>query len=109
MDENKYGRNITNEEKAVMHLRQCAEWGNNTLTGCFRWLKNQLPTDNDVQALLQWMCILLHNFRMETCDRNQIKTYFQWINSAETEESDNDSCPLVSKQDVSDSSYVDYV
>ena len=36
VDENKFGRNKTNEEKALTHLRQCAEWGNNTLTGCFR-------------------------------------------------------------------------
>lgn len=80
LDENKYGKSKTDEEKALTHLRQGSEWGNHTLTGCFRRLKNRLPTDNDARALLQWSCILLHNFQTETCDRNQIKTYFENIN-----------------------------
>jgi len=83
LDENKYGKTKTDEEKALTHLRQGSEWGNHTLTGCFRRLKNRLPTNNDSRAILQWSCILLHNFRTETCDRNQIKTYFEYINKEE--------------------------
>ena len=86
LDENKYGKTKSDEEKALTHLRQGSEWGNNTLVGCFRRLKNRLPTNNDARAILQWSCILLHNFRTETCDRNQIKTYFEYINKEEEED-----------------------
>jgi hypothetical protein len=45
LDENKYGKTKTYEEHALTHLHQSAIWGNNTLTGCFRRLKNHLPTN----------------------------------------------------------------
>jgi hypothetical protein len=101
LDENKYGKTKTDEEKALTHLRQGSEWGNHTL-GCFRRLKNRLPTDNDARAILQWSCILLHNFRTETCDRNQIKTYFEYINMEEEE--DPQSVVLVQQESTSISS-----
>jgi hypothetical protein len=63
-------------EKALTHLRKCSEWRNNILTGTFRRLKTKLPTDNLKRATLQWCCILMHNWRTETCDHNQIHTYF---------------------------------
>jgi hypothetical protein len=73
-DEN---RTKTEYEKSLTHLRQCSEWGNNVLTGAFRRLKTSLPTDNLKRATIQWCCILLHNWQTETCDQNQIKTYFE--------------------------------
>ena len=73
----------TELDAMLTHIRQCAEWGNNVLTGCFRRLKQRLPTDNVKKARIQWCCILLHNWRTKTCDRNQIKTYF--ANLADTE------------------------
>jgi len=36
----------TELDAMLTHIRQCAEWGNNVLTGCFRRLKQRLPTDN---------------------------------------------------------------
>ena len=39
-------------EKALTHLRQCSEWGNNILTGTFRRLKTKLPTDNLKRATI---------------------------------------------------------
>ena len=47
LDENKYGKPKTDQEHALTHLRQSAEWGNNTLTGSFRRLKNRLPMNNN--------------------------------------------------------------
>ena len=67
-----YGQSLT-------HLRQCSEWGNNILTGCWRRLRTKLPTDNVACAQIIWVCILLHNWRMETIGRNQIRTYFNDI------------------------------
>ena len=67
-------------DNSLTHLRQCSEWGNHTLTGVFRTLQLQMPTDNVRRAKLLWACILLCNWRCETVGRNQIKTYFDHIN-----------------------------
>ena len=71
------GQERSEKDMVLTHIRQCAEWGNNVLTGVFRRLRVKLPTDNLKRAVLQWSCILLHNWRTETCSRNQIKTYFE--------------------------------
>ena len=67
-------------EMALTHLRQSSEWGNGVLVNAWRRLRAPLPTDNTKRALLMWSCVLMHNYRTETCDRNQIKTYFDNIN-----------------------------
>ena len=66
-------------DQSLTHLRQCSEWGNNILTGVFRRLRTNLPTDNVRRAYIMWSCILLHNWRTETVGRNQIQTYFDEI------------------------------
>jgi len=71
-----------NEKSLTHHLRQCSEWGNNVLTGVFCSLRTKLPTDNTKRATIQWCCILLHNWRTETCDQNQIKTYINNLNQS---------------------------
>ena len=71
------GDERTDKDKALTHIRQCAEWDNNVLTESFRRLRVKIPTSNLKRALLQWPCLLLHNWRTETCSRNQIKTYFE--------------------------------
>mmetsp|Transcript_29729 Transcript_29729/g.28588 ORF Transcript_29729/g.28588 Transcript_29729/m.28588 type:complete len:247 (-) Transcript_29729:15-755(-) len=68
------------EARALTHIRQYSEWGNNDLTGDFRRLKTQLPVDDLKRAMIQWSCILLHNERTYTCEPNQIKTYFNNLN-----------------------------
>ena len=70
----------TSYEMSLTHLRQSSEWGNGVLVNSWRSLKAPLPTDNTKRALLMWSCVLMHNYRTETCDRNQIKTYFDMIN-----------------------------
>jgi len=71
----------TSYEKSLTHLRQASEWGNGVLVNAWRRLKAPLPTNNTKRALLMWSCILMHNFRTETCERNQILTYFNNINN----------------------------
>ncbi len=66
-------------DQSLTHLRQCSEWGNNILTGCWRQLRTKLPTTNLAPSQILWACILLHNWRAETVGRNQIKTYFDDI------------------------------
>ena len=70
-------------DSQLTHLRQASEWGNNTLTGVFRRLRGKLPTNNIGRAKIMWSCILVHNFRTETVGRNQIRTYFLYINNQE--------------------------
>ena len=69
----------SDHEKQLTHLCQCSECGNQVLVGTFRRLKTQLPTDNVKRATIMWCTILLHNWRTEKCDRNQIKTYFDYL------------------------------
>ena len=66
----------TSYDKSLTHLRQSSEWGNGVLCNAWRRLRMPLPTNNTNRGLLLWSCILMHNFRTLTCDRNQIKTYF---------------------------------
>ena len=73
------GHKRSSYDQTLTHLRQCSEWGNNILTGVFRRLRTNLPTDNIRRGYIMWTCILLHNWRTETVGRNQIRTYFDDI------------------------------
>lgn len=63
----------------LTHLRQPAEWSNNSITGVYRRLQCELPTDNARRAYILWSCIFLTNWRTNTSDRNQIATYFNYL------------------------------
>ena len=81
--------NDTPKSTSLIHLRQPAEWGNNYIVSNFRRLKTELPTDHISRGWICWACILLSNWRTETMDRNQIDTYFSFVertynNSADT-------------------------
>ena len=71
----------TEHDKSLTHLRQCSEWGNNDWTKVFRRLQNKLPTNNVTRARLLWSCVFVHNFRVNTVGRSQIRSYFEFINS----------------------------
>lgn len=73
------GASRSSYDQSLTHLRQCSEWGNNILTGCWRRLRTKLPTNNVARGQIMWACILMHNWRTETVGRNQIKTYFDDI------------------------------
>ena len=66
-------------DQSLTHLRQCSEWGNNILTGNWRRLRTKLPTNNVARGQIMWACILLHNYRTETMGRNQIRSYFEYL------------------------------
>lgn len=80
-------------EKAsqTTHIRQPSEWGNNSLTGTFRRLQVELPTSNLKRAYVLWSCVLLLNWRTETCDRSQIRTYFDYLKNEADAEKDGSS------------------
>ncbi len=61
--------------QSLTHLRQCSEWGNKILTGCWRRLRTKLPTNNVAWSQIMWACILLLYWRTEIVGRNQFKTY----------------------------------
>jgi len=84
------GGEASSMDLSLTHLRQVSEWGNNTLTGVFRRLKNELRCGNEFRALLIWSCVLLHNFRTETVGRNQAKTYFDNLVHCQREEDGQD-------------------
>ena len=88
----KYEANFEDKTDAAQqttHLRQPSEWGNNTLTGAFRRLKMDMPTDNVERAYILWTCVLLTNWRTETCDRSQIRTYFDFLYDEAYRHADN--------------------
>ena len=79
---------IVQYESQLTHLRQSSEWGNHVLVDTFRRLHRRLPTDNVSRGYILWTCILLCNYRTETMGRNQIRTYFDYLQSKI--ESDNE-------------------
>ena len=80
LKEDKGGFAFSGYDQSLTHLRQSSEWGNGVLCNAFRRLRAPLPTDNVRRAHILWSCILMHNFRTNTCDRNQIRTYFDNLN-----------------------------
>ena len=76
LKDDRNGFAFTGFDMSLTHLRQASEWGNGVLVNAFRRLRRPLPTDNVRRGHILWSCILMHNFRTNTCDRNQIATYF---------------------------------
>eukprot|EP00978_Attheya_sp_CCMP212_P010786 scaffold26270_cov60-Attheya_sp.AAC.2 len=79
--DHKKGEEKSGYDEQLTALRQSSEWGNNVLplTGVYRRLTVELPTENVSRACVMWSCIFLTNWRTSTCDRNQIRTYFDYI------------------------------
>ena len=77
--DDKNGFAFTGFDESLTHLRQASEWGNGVLVNAFRRLRRPLPAENVRRAHILWSCILMHNYRTNTCDRNQIATYFNNI------------------------------
>ena len=84
MDKSEYERSLT-------HLRQASEWGNGCLTKVFRRVVSKLPTCQMRRELILWCSVLLLNFRTETMDRNQIRTYFNYVRENYQEEQQQQS------------------
>ena len=90
-EEYREGEERGDYDMTLTHLRQCSEWGNQTLTGSFCFLKDKLPTDNHKRGMIIWCCILLCNFRTETVGINQIRTYFNYLAEEEKEEEEEET------------------
>ena len=88
---------LTNEghrqlEKLLTRVRQPAEWGNNALVQAFKRLRQRLGGNDELNGELMRATILLHNWRVSTCNRNQIKSFFQQLQLDEggaTDDEDN--------------------
>mmetsp|Transcript_2786 Transcript_2786/g.8191 ORF Transcript_2786/g.8191 Transcript_2786/m.8191 type:complete len:406 (+) Transcript_2786:189-1406(+) len=82
----KFGEESSPAGRQLTHLRQPAEWANHTLTGVCRRLLLELPTDNVTRGYLLWSSIYVTNWRTNTTNRNQIKTYFDYLDQCRAAE-----------------------
>lgn len=73
---------------SLTHLRQVSEWGNGSLLKVFKRLNLPLVCSNEHRLQVQWCCVLLFNFRVDTMEINQTRTYFK---NLEIEYGDDDS------------------
>jgi hypothetical protein len=64
-------------EKDLTKLRQSTEWANNGLKQVCKRLDCKLSFDDAKNKEMLELCILLHNWRNSTCDRQQLKTFFR--------------------------------
>ena len=63
-------------EKHIIRGRQPSEWSNNQHVQFMKRLRNGLSIDDTFNSCLMELSILLHNFRVHCCDRNETKRYF---------------------------------
>jgi DDE superfamily endonuclease len=73
-------------EEFLIKAHQPAEWANNCLIQSFRRLRQVLGIFDDLNGELMVACLLLHNYRMRSCSRNQVKKYFDILEKEEQEE-----------------------
>lgn len=76
-------------EKLLIKSRQPGEWINNVLIQSFRRLRAGLGIFDDLNGDMMLVCILLHNWRTNTCNRNQVKKFFDILEKEEKEEVEN--------------------
>lgn len=76
-------------EKLLIKSRQPGEWINNVLIQSFRRLRCGLGVFDDLNGDFMLMCVLLHNWRTRTCDRNQVKKFFDILEAEEKIEVEN--------------------
>lgn len=79
------GQNIPNDmtveqyeelEEKIIHARQPNEQGNNTIVQAFRRVRQTLGVFDDTNTELMEATLLLHNWRVSTTDRNNVKKIF---------------------------------
>lgn len=69
-------RMVTRKHRAIVSLRQAAEWGMRSLQATFSRLKTRLPSNAFQRSLIVECCCYLHNFRVDTMGISQINTVF---------------------------------
>jgi DDE superfamily endonuclease len=80
-------------EKLITRARQPAEWINRDFVASFRKLRQILGIHDDINSKVMLASILIQNWRVSTCDRNQVKKFFQILKekaTCEAEMSEND-------------------
>lgn len=64
-------------EGYIRKARQPAEWINRDFVACFKRLRQILGIYDDVNSKRMLASILVHNWRVRTCERNQVKKFFE--------------------------------
>jgi hypothetical protein len=80
-------------EKLITRARQPAEWTNRDFVSSFKKLRQILGIHDDINSKLMLASILIQNWRVSTCDRNQVKKVFHILRERarrEAEMSDTD-------------------
>ena len=63
--------------RILTRIRQPTEWGNNQFVMVFKGLRQKLSTTDKFNEKLMHGAILLHNWRISTCPRNQLHSFFK--------------------------------
>jgi len=70
-------------EKSIIRCRQPSEWGNNQFMQFMHRLHAILRGDDICNGNLMELALRLHNFRVNNCDRNEVKRFFQNLEALE--------------------------
>lgn len=68
---------LCNREHLIIRARQPGEWINEDLVSYMRHLRCVLSTDDVYNGNIMEIAKLIHNFRVEHRDRNQMKHFFK--------------------------------
>ncbi len=68
--------NLIHLSNVYTSLRQASEWGMRGLQGTFPQCKKRLPSNKEKRRRVLECIILVHNFRTEVVDHNQISAVF---------------------------------
>lgn len=64
-------------ESYTHRARQPGEWINRDFVACFKRLQQILGIYDDVNSKRMLASILVHNWQVSTCERNQVKKFFE--------------------------------
>lgn len=64
-------------ESYIRKARMPGEWINRDFVACFKRLRQILGIYDDVNSKMMLASILVHNWRVRTCNRNQVKKFFE--------------------------------
>ena len=84
-------------ERLLTRVRQPAEWGNNALVQAFKRLRQRLGGNDELNGELMRATVLLHNWRVSTCNRNEIKSFFRQLELDEPATDGEDNVLLVER------------
>jgi len=77
-------------ERLITRARQPGEWINRDVVKCFERLRHILGDNNELNSKRMLAACLVHNWRVSTCDRNQVKKFFQICKRLADQEAEDD-------------------